>query len=116
MGKGRMRKLQRYSNEFKITAIKLADLPGTRIQDVARILYIHPFMLSRWKKQYREGKITGHDQPIPCYLSEQLPLKVLIDKGKKAAPPPTLLFSGTIFMVVRDSIFSLTMPTLQVRY
>ena len=35
MGIGRMRKVQRYSNEFKITAIRLAGLPGTLIQDVA---------------------------------------------------------------------------------
>ena len=27
------------------------------IQDVAEALYIHPFMLSRWRKQVREGLI-----------------------------------------------------------
>ena len=32
---------------------------GVLIQDVAKILDIYPFMLSRWKKEYREGKITG---------------------------------------------------------
>jgi transposase len=59
MGKGKPRKVNRYSNEFKITAIKLAGMPKTLIKDVADILGIHPFMLSRWKKEYREGKITG---------------------------------------------------------
>jgi transposase len=63
MGKGRMRKVQRYSSEFKITAIRLASLPSTLIQDVALILDIHPFMLSRWKKEYREGKIQGEPHP-----------------------------------------------------
>jgi hypothetical protein len=38
MGTGRMRRVHRYSNEFKITAIKLASLPGTLIQDVAMVL------------------------------------------------------------------------------
>jgi transposase len=58
-----MRRVHRYSNEFKITAIKLAGLPGTLIQDVAKALDIHPFMLSRWKKQYREGMIRGEPHP-----------------------------------------------------
>ena len=34
MAKVKMRKVGRYSNEFKITAIRLANLPGTLIQDV----------------------------------------------------------------------------------
>jgi transposase len=59
----KMRKVHRYSDEFKITAIKLAGMPGTFIQDVARVLDIHPFMLSRWKKEYREGKIQGEGHP-----------------------------------------------------
>lgn len=59
----KMRKVHKYSDEFKITAIKLTDLPGTFIQDVARVLDIHPFMLSRWKKEYREGKIKGKGHP-----------------------------------------------------
>ena len=63
MAKGRMRRVHRYSNEFKITAIKLASLPGTLIQDAAKALDIHPFMLSRWKKEYREGTITGKSHP-----------------------------------------------------
>jgi transposase len=69
MATGRMQK-HRYSNEFKITAIRLANLPGTLIQDVARILDIHPFMLSRWKKEYREGKITGEPHPDIENLTE----------------------------------------------
>ncbi|HME44999.1 MAG TPA: transposase [Syntrophorhabdales bacterium] len=63
MPQGRMRRVHRYSNEFKITAVKLTALPGTLIQDVAKALDIHPFMLSRWKKQYREGLIKGKPHP-----------------------------------------------------
>lgn len=47
----------KYSEEFKATAVKLSKLPGVAIKDVAESLYIHPFMLSRWRKQVREGKI-----------------------------------------------------------
>jgi len=32
---------------------------GIQIQQVAEGLGIHPFMLSRWRKEYREGKIRS---------------------------------------------------------
>lgn len=87
---GRMQK-HRYSNEFKITAIKLASLPGTLIQDIARILDIHPFMLSRWKKEYREGKIMGEPHPdikklteVEEKVSEQKRIRELEKALKKA--------------------------------
>lgn len=47
----------KYSDEFKATAVKLSSLPGVAVQDVAESLYIHPFMLSRWRKEAREGRI-----------------------------------------------------------
>lgn len=46
-----------YSDEFKAVAVRLSQLPGVRVKDVAEMLYIHPFMLSRWRKQAREGTI-----------------------------------------------------------
>ena len=33
-------------------------MDGVQVQGVARTLDIHPFMLSRWRKEYREGKIV----------------------------------------------------------
>ena len=59
---GRM-KQHRYSNEFKVTAVKLANHPEIQTQDIATALGIHPFMLSRWKKEYREGKLKGKGHP-----------------------------------------------------
>lgn len=47
----------KYSEEFKATAVKLSQLPGVSIKDVAESLYIHPYMLSRWRKEAREGWI-----------------------------------------------------------
>lgn len=46
-----------YDDRFKATAVKLGDLPGVKALDVAQILDIHPVMLYRWKKEYREGDI-----------------------------------------------------------
>src|ERR671935_2101375 len=53
------KKVKRYSNEFKIQAVKLASHPEIQTQDVAHALDIHPFMLSKWKKDYREGKLKA---------------------------------------------------------
>lgn len=56
-------KKHRYSNEFKVTAVKMANAPDIETQAVAEALHIHPFMLSRWKKEYREGKLKGKAHP-----------------------------------------------------
>ena len=46
-----------YDDSFKATAVKLGALPGVQAQDVAAVLDIHPVMLYRWKKEYRDGDI-----------------------------------------------------------
>src|SRR5437879_7002510 len=51
------KKVHRYTLEFKIQAVRLANHPEIQTQDVAHALDIHPFMLSKWKKDYREGKL-----------------------------------------------------------
>ena len=55
------KKVHRYSLEFKLQAVRLANHPEIQTQDVAKALDIHPFMLSKWKKDYREGRLkTAH--------------------------------------------------------
>jgi transposase len=54
----------RYSDEFKATAVRLSELPGVEVKDVAASLYIHPFMLSLWRKQAREGIIVTKDVSV----------------------------------------------------
>ena len=53
------RRTWRYTNEFKTKAVQLSLLEGVQVKDVAVTLDIHPFMLSRWRKEYREGKIVS---------------------------------------------------------
>jgi len=53
------KKVQRYSLEFKLKAVKLSQLKGVEVQAVADALEIHPFMLSRWRKQARDGVLRG---------------------------------------------------------
>ena len=57
MGTPGPKKVHRYTNEFKVQAVRLSLSPDFQTQDVAHALDIHPFMLSRWKKAYREGKL-----------------------------------------------------------
>jgi len=52
------RTTNKYSARFKAMAVRLSELPGVEVQDVAESLYIHPFMLSRWRRQAREGQIV----------------------------------------------------------
>lgn len=53
------KKVHRYSAEFKLTAVKLSGMPGVQVQTVADALDIHPFMLSRWRKEARDGFLKG---------------------------------------------------------
>jgi transposase len=49
---------RRHDTQFKVHAVMLANHPEIRTQDVAAALDIHPFMLSRWKKEMRDGKLV----------------------------------------------------------
>ena len=56
-------KKHRYSTELKITAVKMSSAPDIELEAVAEALGIHPFMLSRRKKEHREGKLKGSSHP-----------------------------------------------------
>lgn len=56
------RKTWKYTKDFKIKAVKLSYQDGIQVKQVAAGLDIHPFMLSRWRKEYREGKLQGGNQ------------------------------------------------------
>jgi transposase len=63
-------KSHRYTVEFKLKAVKLSSLKGVQVQDVAEALDIHPIMLTRWRKEAREGKLRGRVGAMPV-LREQ---------------------------------------------
>jgi transposase len=48
-----------YDDEFKATAVELGSLNGVYAKDIAEVLDIHPVMLYRWKKEYRDGEIMA---------------------------------------------------------
>lgn len=76
------KKTRQYSFEFKRKAVEMSLEPDVLVQEVAQRLDIHPFMLSRWRKEYREGLFPLRSPP------RAKPLK----KPRKPAKP---VISGT---------------------
>ena len=66
------RKVHRYSAEFKLTAVKLSGMPGVQVQTVATELDIHPFMLSRWRKEARDGVLRGRARRVEAGPQREL--------------------------------------------
>ena len=66
------KKVHRYTVEFKIQAVRLSLHPEIQTQDVAHALDIHPFMLSKWKKDYREGRLRPGCEPAGLSLPKIL--------------------------------------------
>ena len=84
MQTGRMKKV-RYSHEFKVMAVKLANHPDVQTQDVAASLNIHPFMLSRWKKEFREGKLPDcvKEEGMQATLEEHKQIRSLKEQVQR---------------------------------
>ena len=73
-----------YPVDFKIKAVQLSLRDDVLSKDVAQALDIHPLMLSRWRKEYREGKFLNK----PRYSSNnelmaKLPNKKELNKIKQ---------------------------------
>lgn len=64
MGTPGPQKIYRYGVAFKLKAVQLSNQPGVLIKDVAESLCIHPFMLSRWRKEVRDGELVGKAAPL----------------------------------------------------
>ncbi len=72
MAKPGPRTTYRYSREFKATAVRLSQLSGVSVSDVAESLYIHPFMLFRWRKLAREGVIVTKGVAVDKEVATEL--------------------------------------------
>ena len=72
MARAGPRKVARYGDQFKATAVKLSSLPGVLIKDVAEALDIHPFMLSLWRKEVRDGVIVAKGAKLDVQTKAEL--------------------------------------------
>jgi transposase len=92
MARAGPRKVNRYGEQFKATAVKLSSLRGVLIQDVAAALDIHPFMLSLWRKQVRDGVIVAKAAKLDVQTAAELKrLRELERKFKVLKEEHTLL-------------------------
>ena len=64
MAKPGPQKINRYGVDFKLRAVQMSQQPGVLVKDVAESLCIHPFMLSLWRRQVRDGQLVGEPPPI----------------------------------------------------
>ncbi|MEZ5557993.1 MAG: transposase [Pseudomonadales bacterium] len=107
MPKAGPRTTYRYSDEFKATAVRLSELPGVEVQDVAASLYIHPFMLSRWRKEAREGKIMAKGVKLdPEVAAELKALRKLKKDYERLKVEHDLLKKAIAFTSAREAMSS----------
>jgi transposase len=66
------KKTWQYTNEFKAKAVQLSLIEGIQVKEVASTLDIHPMMLSRWRKEYREGKIVADKKKKVTEVKKEL--------------------------------------------
>lgn len=52
------KKTEKYTTEFKVKAVEWSHQAHRGVKSVAEALDIHPFMLSRWRKEHREGRFA----------------------------------------------------------
>jgi len=81
----RKTKYNYYDDGFKATAVELGALPGVHAKDVAEVLDIHPIMLYRWKKEYREGGIMkkSSERVLDTELAREFERLKKIEKAHK---------------------------------
>ena len=57
MGQTQKRNYDRYTLDFKLQAVRMANHPDVKSKAIAESLGIHPVMLYRWQMEYRQGEL-----------------------------------------------------------
>ena len=60
MGQTKKRRYDRYTLDFKLQAVRLANNPNVRAKDIADGLGLHPVMLYRWQMEHRNGELKAN--------------------------------------------------------
>jgi transposase len=102
------RKVARYSDEFKLTAVRLSQQPGIQVQTVAAALEIHPFMLSKWRRDAKAGRLKGKvpKAPPPGPAREIAQLQALERKYAELQEEHDLLKKAIRFWAARRATAS----------
>jgi len=106
------RSTYRYSDVFKATAVRLSQLPGVSVSEVAESLYIHPFMLSRWRKLVREGVIMSKGVEVDKAVAAELKsLREVKRQYERLKVEHDLLKKAIAFTSARKTTSSPSLPT-----
>jgi len=109
MGTPGTRKIYRYGIAFKLRAVQMSNQRGVLIKDVAESLCIHPFMLSRWRKEVRDGELVGTSAPIDATsVAELQRLRVVEQQFKRLRMEHDLLKKAIRFASDRKRKASLS--------
>ena len=65
MGQTKKRNYDRYTLQYKLQAVRLANHPGVKAKDIAESLGIHPVMLYRWQMEHRKGELRENKHMKP---------------------------------------------------
>ena len=104
MGTPGPQKINRYGIEFKLKAVQMSQQPGVLVKDVAESLCIHPFMLSKWRKQVRDGELTGEASPLePAAVAELQRLREVEQQYKRLQMEHDLLKKAIRFASERKA-------------
>jgi transposase len=97
-------KINRYGVAFKLKAVQMSNQPGVLIKDVAESLCIHPFMLSKWRKQVRDGELVGKPAPLePAAVAELQRLREVEQQFKRLQMEHDLLKKAIRFASERKA-------------
>ena len=106
----------KYSDHFKATAVRLSQIDGVASKDVADSLYIHPLMLSRWRKEMREGKILAKGAEVDKAIAAELKELRRIKKDyERLQAEHDLLKKAIEFTSIRKQTFSPSSATTKKR-
>jgi len=65
MGQTKKRNYDRYTLEYKLQAVKLANHVDVKAIDIAESLGIHPVMLYRWRMEHKKGELRENRHMKP---------------------------------------------------
>src|SRR5262245_60787668 len=107
MGTPGPRQIKRYDDAFKLKAVRLSSERGVLVKDVAESLNVHPFMLSRWRKQVRDGEIRGESAPSEAgAVAELQRLREVEKQYKRLREEHEILKKAIRFAAERKKRFS----------
>ena len=87
---------------------------GVSVRDVAESLYIHPFMLSRWRKLAREGVTMSKGVEVDKAVAAELKaLREVKRKYERLQVEHDLLKKAIAFTSARKTTSSPSSPTIK---